>query len=77
MSTVTTNSQNLIDIIRERHSVRKYDPNFKMAREEIEEILSEAILAPSSSNLQPWRFMVIDNQETKKELRSIAYNQEQ
>ncbi|MED3625239.1 nitroreductase family protein [Neobacillus thermocopriae] len=77
MSTVTTNSQNLIDIIRERRSVRKYDPNYQMTREEIEEILSEAILAPSSSNLQPWRFMVIDNQEIKKELRSIAYNQEQ
>jgi nitroreductase len=67
----------LNEVIRERHSVRKYDPTFKISREEIEEILSEATLAPSSSNLQPWRFIVIDDQETKKELRQIAFNQEQ
>jgi nitroreductase len=72
----TTTLTTLTDIIRDRHSVRKYDPTFKIAREEIEEILSEATLAPSSSNLQPWRFIVIDDQETKKELRQIAYNQE-
>lgn len=75
MSIVT--EQDLSTIIRERHSVRKYDSTVKIKREEIEEILNEAILAPSSSNLQPWRFIVIDDQETKKELRSIAYGQEQ
>lgn len=69
--------KSLIDLMRERHSVRKYDPNFKIAREEIEEILSEAITAPSSSNLQPWRFIIFDHPETKKELRIIANNQEQ
>jgi nitroreductase len=74
MSTTTTPTLN--DIIRDRHSVRKYDSTFKIAREEIEEILAEATQAPSSSNLQPWRFIVIDNQETKKELREIAFNQE-
>ncbi|WP_077212940.1 nitroreductase family protein [Bacillus dakarensis] len=72
----TATSQNISDIIRERHSVRKYDTNVKISREEIVEILEEATLAPSSSNLQPWRFIVIDDQETKKELRQIAYNQE-
>ncbi|MCH6264937.1 nitroreductase family protein [Neobacillus citreus] len=77
MSTVTMNAQSFSHVIRERHSVRKYDPTFKIAREEIEEILNEAILAPSSSNLQPWRFIVIEDQEMKKELRQIANNQEQ
>ncbi|MGM0904095.1 MAG: nitroreductase family protein [Bacillota bacterium] len=72
----TTTIPTLNDIIRDRHSVRKYDSTFKIAREEIEEILTEATQAPSSSNLQPWRFIVIDDQETKKELRQIAYNQE-
>ncbi|AZU62326.1 nitroreductase family protein [Neobacillus mesonae] len=73
----TTMAQTFSDIIRERHSVRKYDPTFKISRDEIEDILNDAILAPSSSNLQPWRFIVIDDQETKKELRLIANNQEQ
>ncbi|KQL17828.1 nitroreductase family protein [Cytobacillus solani] len=68
--------QSVSTVIRERHSVRKYDANYKIAREEIEDILNGAILAPSSSNLQPWRFIIIDNEEVKKELRLIANNQE-
>ncbi|MEG0384691.1 MAG: nitroreductase family protein, partial [Solibacillus sp.] len=38
---------------------------------------TEATTSPSSSNLQPWRFLVIQDEETKKELRAIANNQEQ
>lgn len=73
----TKKIKSLSEVIRERHSVRKYDPTYKISNEEIEEMLSEAILAPSSSNLQSWKFIVIQDQETKKELREIAYNQEQ
>jgi nitroreductase len=67
----------LSTVIRERRSVRKYDPNFKIHREEILDILKEAALAPSSSNLQPWKFIVIQDDTVKKELRAIANNQEQ
>jgi nitroreductase len=67
----------LSEIIRERHSVRKYDSTYKISKEELEEMLKVATLAPSSSNLQPWRFIVIEDQDSKKLLRSIAYNQEQ
>ncbi|UQZ36976.1 nitroreductase family protein [Paenibacillus sp. PK3_47] len=64
-------------VIRERHSVRKYDPSWIISAEEIQEILGDAILAPSSSNLQPWRFIVITDQELKQQLLPIAYNQQQ
>lgn len=64
-------------VIQERRSVRKYDPTFKIEKEEILEMLKEATLAPSTSNLQPWEFLVFINPEERKDLRSIAYNQEQ
>ncbi|MGZ4159914.1 MAG: nitroreductase family protein [Neobacillus sp.] len=70
-------TKGLSEVIKERRSVRKYDPTFKISQQEIKDMLTEAIQAPSSSNLQPWRFMVIQDQETKKELRAIANNQEQ
>lgn len=76
-TTMIATEHNLSTVIRERHSVRKYDANFKISQEEIKDILSEATLAPSSSNMQPWKFMVIQDEETKKELRAIANNQEQ
>ena len=74
---MTTATLSLHTIMQERKSIRKYDPTFKMSKEEIAEILTQATTAPSSSNLQPWRFLVIQDEATKKELREIANNQEQ
>lgn len=67
----------LYKVMKERKSVRVYDPSFKIAKEEIEELLTMATSAPSSSNLQAWNFIVIQDQEVKKELRAIANNQAQ
>ncbi|MFF2754818.1 nitroreductase family protein [Psychrobacillus sp. NPDC058041] len=68
---------NLSEIIHERKSVRKFNPSYKISQEEIETMLTEATLAPSSSNLQPWRFIVIQDQDTKKKIREYSFNQEQ
>ncbi|MEH7083092.1 nitroreductase family protein [Neobacillus drentensis] len=73
----TTLTKSLSEVIKERHSVRKYDSTYQISKEEIKDMLKEATQAPSSSNLQPWRFIVIQDQELKKELRAVANNQEQ
>ncbi|MFS0877170.1 nitroreductase family protein [Solibacillus isronensis] len=64
-------------LMEERKSVRKYKPGVAIPRETIQHILQQATTAPSSSNLQPWRFLVIDDAEQKKELRIAGFNQEQ
>jgi nitroreductase len=76
-TTLTLQDQAFSTVIKERHSVRKYDPTFKISQEEIKELLSDATLAPSSSNVQPWRFLVIDSQPLKEKLHPIAYGQQQ
>lgn len=60
------------EVISSRRSVRVYDPAVKISREEMTEILEEATLAPSSVNLQPWRFLVIDSPEGKATLEELA-----
>ncbi|MFC3750200.1 nitroreductase family protein [Paenibacillus sp. GCM10012306] len=77
MTTELKVGQEFKKVISERRSVRKYDPSWKISREEIEEILNDAILAPSSSNLQPWRFIVINDQSVQEKLLPIAFNQQQ
>jgi len=77
MEQLTTQKAAFLDVITERRSVRHYDPSVKISRDEITEMLKEATLAPSSSNLQPWRFLVIDDQEWKEKLLPIAFNQQQ
>ncbi|MBB6734614.1 nitroreductase family protein [Cohnella zeiphila] len=64
-------------VVRERHSVRHYDAAATISREELKEMLAEASLAPSSSNTQMWRFLVIDDPEAKQTLLPIANNQKQ
>ncbi|WP_342564099.1 nitroreductase family protein [Paenibacillus sp. FSL R7-0345] len=76
MNSVKTNDFN--SIITGRRSVRQYDASVKISKEEMTEILSEATLAPSSVNMQPWRFLVIESPEAKSKLATIAkFNQVQ
>ncbi|GLC88033.1 nitroreductase family protein [Lysinibacillus piscis] len=64
-------------VMQARKSVRKYKEGITIPQEQLQTLLQQAITAPSSSNMQPWRFIVITDQEVKKELRPIANNQEQ
>lgn len=49
---------NLHEIMAGRRSVRRFTEE-PVPREVIEDLLSAAILAPSASNKQPWRFLVV------------------
>lgn len=73
----TVEQQPFFNVIQERRSVRSYDSDVKISREEMNEILQQAALAPSGANLQPWRFLVIDSQELKQKLFPIAFDQQQ
>ena len=73
ISTQTATQQ----IMEDRKSVRKYKEGVTIPQEKLMELLQLATTAPSSSNMQPWRFLVIQDEEAKKELLPIAFNQEQ
>jgi len=62
------------EAIRQRRSIRSFrgDP---VPDDIIHEILESARLAPSGSNRQPWRFIVVTNSEEKARLRKICWDQ--
>jgi nitroreductase len=62
-----------MNILTERRSIRKYDANYKIPRKELEEILQEAMRAPSSINMQPTRFFIIESAAYKKKLERVLY----
>lgn len=74
---MTQTTSSLAEFMAARSSVRKYDPEFKISREELKEMIEEAKTAPSASNVQSWRFLIVDDQEQKKALREVAFGQEQ
>ncbi|MBC1557729.1 nitroreductase family protein [Listeria booriae] len=66
------------DIIKNRRSIRTYDADVKISKEEMEAILTDAMRAPSSVNMQPWRFVVVESPEGKEKLRPlIRFNTQQ
>ncbi|MEK4626738.1 MAG: nitroreductase family protein [Solibacillus sp.] len=74
---MTTQTQSAKELMHIRKSVRKYNEGVTIPKEVLQQLIQDAISAPSSSNMQPWRFLVIQDQEVKKELLPIANNQEQ
>lgn len=52
-----------------RKSVRNYDKFFKITTEELNEMLTIALRAPSSMNLQPTRMLVVQSEEAKEKIR--------
>ncbi|MBT2625451.1 nitroreductase family protein [Bacillus sp. HU-1818] len=74
----TLQTNDFMEIMKGRRSIRSYDSSVKISKEEMTEILEEATTAPSSVNAQPWRFLVIDSPEGKEKLAPLAsFNQTQ
>lgn len=57
----------LIDLMLQRRSTRKFSDE-PVSREELDQILKAALLAPTSMNRKPCNFMVVENRQTLKEL---------
>jgi nitroreductase len=63
------------DVIETRRSVHQYADE-DIDDDTLREILEQATFAPSSYNLQPWEFLVLRDEETKRTLQETAYGQE-
>ncbi|MCI3936726.1 NAD(P)H-dependent oxidoreductase [Chryseobacterium aahli] len=66
----------LIEDLNWRHAVKAYDSTKKVSQEDLNTILEAARLAPTSSGLQPFRVIVIENQELKERMVKGALNPE-
>lgn len=62
-------------VIRERTSINLFDPNKQISEAEIRDIVADATHAPSSYNIQHWRFLAVTDPEKKKQLQAAAHNQ--
>ena len=66
----------LLENLQWRHAVKAYDPTKKVAKEDLDRILEAARLAPTSSGLQPFRIISVENQELKEKMVAGALNPE-
>jgi nitroreductase len=64
----------LTQAIRDRRATPSFD-GAPIPPEDLRKILDAGLSAPSGYNIQPWRFIVVQNEEQKRRLRGAAYNQ--
>jgi nitroreductase len=60
-------STSLVDVILSRRSIRRYQQK-EIPRDAMDKILEAGRQAPSAMNRQPWHFIVVTNNEVKREL---------
>jgi len=66
---------NLLSSIFERASVRDFDKNRRVPKEDLRKILVAGIRAPSAGNIQPRTFIVVKDEKVKEKLYRLCENQ--
>lgn len=64
----------LAPVIQQRFTAHAFLPD-AVAPEALERILEAGRRAPSAKNRQPWRFVVIQQEERRKQIQDAAYNE--
>ncbi len=65
------------EIIQQRRSIKKFDPDYVINQDEIDDILSHAILSPTAFNIQNWRFVVVKDKSLRQKIRVVSWDQAQ
>jgi nitroreductase len=63
-------SEGLLDEIERRRAKRAIDASKRIPKEVIDRVVRAGILAPSCFNNQPWRFVIVDADETLRMVKS-------
>jgi len=58
-----------LDAIYKRRSVKQYDLEFKISKEEETKLLEAAIQSPTSFNIQHWRFVIVRDDGLRQKIR--------
>jgi len=68
---------NVTQAIQTRRAVKGFDPEHRMSEAEIEQLMSLALLSPTAFNIQNWRFVLVQDQELRKQVRAASWDQAQ
>ncbi|MCL2085135.1 MAG: nitroreductase family protein [Oscillospiraceae bacterium] len=61
----------MIPAIESRRSIRQYKPDIPVSREQLDQMIHAAMLAPSACNSRPWEFIAVTKREVLDEIVRI------
>lgn len=59
------------EFVKNRHSIRKFHQDKPVSREQLDQLLEAAMLAPSACNSRPWEFIAVTKRETLDEIARV------
>jgi len=60
------------ELVLKRYTAKVFDPSFKLSEEEVNEIKMLLQYSPSSTNAQPWHFIITDSDDGKNRIAKAA-----
>jgi len=61
----------LTEVIENRRSIRKYKPEATVTKEQLDQLIHAAMLAPSAKNSRPWEFIAVTKREFLNEFARL------
>ena len=68
-------SKSILEALKHRRTIRNYVPDFQIPKEQLDEILNAAQIAPTSKDLQEVNFIVLRNKEKLNEIEQVILNE--
>ncbi len=62
-----------IEAMKFRHATKEFDSTKKISEEDFNTILEIGTLSPSSFGFEPWKFVVIQNEDLRKKLKEFSW----
>ena len=66
-----------IEAMNWRYATKKFDSSKKIPSDVMRALEESLRLTPSSFGLQPWKFLIVENDEIREKLREVSYKQAQ
>ena len=68
---------NYLEILKFRHACKVFDESKKISAGEFDFILEAGRLSPSSTGLEQWDILVVQNKELREKIKALSWNQAQ
>ena len=69
--------KDIIQSLQWRYATKQYDTGKKLSDEQLAKLMDAVCLAPSSFGLEPWKLLVIENEDLRAQLRDASWGQAQ
>lgn len=75
--TTSATQTSIFDSLNWRSAVKKFDTTKKVSKVDLEKLIDAANLAPTSGGIQPFKLIVVENDEVRSKLRAASFGQSQ